>query len=83
LPEEYRPLVVSKIADVRNTATSRWGGAITAALFLENFVDKTPWAHLDIAGPASMSASPLPYYGYGATGYGVRMLIHYLKGQIS
>ncbi len=79
LPEEYRPLVVSRIADVRNTATSRYGGAITAALFLQEFVEDVPWAHLDIAGPAYMNTSPLSYYGHGATGYGVRTLINFLR----
>ncbi|MCZ6703051.1 MAG: leucyl aminopeptidase, partial [Ignavibacteria bacterium] len=50
--DDYNKLIESKVADVHNTG-SRSGGAITAAKFLENFVDeKIPWAHIDIAGPA-------------------------------
>src|SRR5260370_39471373 len=49
LGAEYDKLVDSKFADMKNTG-GRWGGAITAAQFLQRFVDKTPWAHLDIAG---------------------------------
>lgn len=80
LPSEYKPFIKSKIADVRNTPTSRYGGAITAALFLQEFVPPTiPWAHLDIAGPSYLEQSPLSYYQAGATGYGVRMLAAYLK----
>ncbi|MEW6058744.1 MAG: leucyl aminopeptidase, partial [Actinomycetota bacterium] len=47
----YRRLIDSEVADVKNTG-KRWAGAITAALFLSEFVGDTPWAHLDIAGPA-------------------------------
>jgi leucyl aminopeptidase len=79
LPEEYKPMIESKVADVRNTATSKWGGAITAALFLREFVGSVPWAHLDIAGPAYAEHEWLPYNGVGATGYGVRTLISFLE----
>ena len=79
MPPEYRPLIDSPIADVNNSGSVRWGGAITAALFLEEFVDHTPWAHLDIAGPAYHEASYPPYHQKGATGYGVRLLLEYLK----
>jgi leucyl aminopeptidase len=80
LPDEYQPMIESKVADVRNTATSRWGGAITAALFLREFTGEVPWAHIDIAGPAHAEREWLPYYGVGATGYGVRTLINFLEG---
>ena len=51
LAKEYDKLIDSKFADMKNTGGSRWGGAITAAQFIKRFVDdKTPWAHLDIAG---------------------------------
>lgn len=80
LPAEYKPFIQSKIADVRNTATSRYGGAITAALFLQEFVpENIPWAHLDIAGPSYLERSPLSYYQAGATGYGVRTLAEYVQ----
>ena len=47
----YDKMIDSKFADMKNTGGSRWGGAITAAQFIQRFVaDKTPWAHLDIAG---------------------------------
>jgi leucyl aminopeptidase len=78
LPDEYQPMIESKVADVRNTATSRWGGAITAALFLREFVGAVRWAHIDIAGPAYAEREWLPYNGVGATGYGVRTLIAFL-----
>lgn len=80
LPEEYRPTVQSIVADVRNTATMRMGGAITAALFLQEFVDKTPWAHMDIAGPVHIQQPLIPYWQPGATGYGVRTLVNLVQG---
>lgn len=80
LPEEYRAAIESKVADVRNLALSRFGGAITAALFLREFVNDTPWAHLDIAGPCYLEKPILPYYDAGATGYGVRLLAEFLSG---
>ena len=58
---------------------SKWGGALTAGLFLEEFVDKIPWAHLDIAGPAFAEREIDPYTHKGATGHGVRTLLSYLK----
>ncbi|MEX1112533.1 MAG: leucyl aminopeptidase [Candidatus Andersenbacteria bacterium] len=80
LPDEYRPTIQSTVADVRNTATmERTGGAITAALFLQEFVGDAPWAHMDVAGPVYMSRQLLPYYMPGATGYGVRTLVHFLQ----
>ena len=79
LPAEYEPQIESTVADIRNISTSRYGGAITAGLFLKHFVGTTPWAHLDIAGPSYLSSSILPYYTKGATGYGVRTLLTYLQ----
>ena len=49
--DEYRDQIKSKVADIKNTG-DRYGGAIAAAWFLAEFVGETPWAHLDIAGPA-------------------------------
>ena len=57
LEAEYRPFIDSDVADLRNTSTERFGGAITAALLLSEFVGETPWAHLDIAGPARASSA--------------------------
>jgi leucyl aminopeptidase len=73
MPEEYKEQNKSEIADVKNTG-NRYGGAITAALFLAEFVDNTPWVHLDIAGTAS-SNKESGYIIKGATGVGVRTLV--------
>jgi leucyl aminopeptidase len=73
LPDHLRPLIDSDIADLRNIATKPYGGAITAGLFLREFVGDIPWAHLDIAGPAFASA-PWDETPKGGTGYGVRTL---------
>ncbi len=80
LAPEYASLVKSDIADLKNISSSRYGGAITAGLFLQNFVDATiPWAHMDIAGPAFAERESIPYIQRGGTGYAVRMLLQYLK----
>jgi len=73
VPEEYKEQIKSEIADIKNTG-DRYGGAITAALFLAEFVGDTPWVHLDIAGPAS-SNKESGYIVKGATGVGVRTLV--------
>jgi leucyl aminopeptidase len=73
MPEEYKEQIKSEIADVKNTG-NRYGGAITAALFLAEFVDKTPWVHIDIAGPR-LSQKESGYVVKGATGVGVRTLV--------
>lgn len=78
LEKNYRKLLKSEVADMQNIG-AKWGGALTAGLFLEEFVDKTPWAHLDIAGPAFAEREIDPYTHKGATGHGVRTLLHYLK----
>src|SRR4029453_5560375 len=59
------------------TARPRGGGTVTAGLFLKEFAGKTPWAHLDIAGPA-FSEKDLPLAPKGATGYAVRTILTYL-----
>ncbi len=56
----------------------RSAGTITGAALLSRFVDKTPWVHLDIAGPVFTEKS-LPYIPKGATGVGVRLLVHLLQ----
>lgn len=80
LTPEYHPFVESKVADVRNAASSYpYAGGTLGALFLREFVGKVPWAHLDIAGPVYLKRRLLPYYIEGATGYGVRTLVEFLK----
>jgi leucyl aminopeptidase len=76
--EPYREMVKSDIADVKNSA-GRYGGAITAAAFLANFVGDFPWVHMDIAGTAWRDNSTIPYAPKGATGVGVRLLVHMLR----
>jgi leucyl aminopeptidase len=75
--EDYHDLIKSDIADYKNTG-GRPGGAITAAAFLSKFVGNYPWVHLDIAGP-SWLAKDKPYIPKGASGVGVRLLVHLLK----
>lgn len=77
LEKEYKSLIKSHIADVKNTQTGRYGGAITAALFLNEFATKNPWAHLDIAGPAyeEHDSALVPQ---GGSGFGVRTILQYL-----
>ncbi len=75
--DDYGSLIKSDVADVKNTG-GRWGGAITAAKFLEHFVDqKITWAHIDIAGTAH-SNSLNNYTKKYMTGFGVRLLFEYL-----
>lgn len=73
LADELRESIKSDVADVRNIGGS-WGGAITAALFLKEFVKKVPWVHVDIAGPAFLD-KPYQYHPKGGTGFGVLTLL--------
>jgi leucyl aminopeptidase len=74
LAKEYDKLIDSKFADMKNTGSGRWGGAITAAQFIQRFVvDKTPWAHLDIAGTGFDSRQSDINKSWGS-GWGVRLL---------
>jgi leucyl aminopeptidase len=78
--DEYDELIKSDVADVSNTG-GRWGGAVTAAKFLEKFIDGHKcWAHVDIAGPAFLTkgGGKAP----GGTGFGVRLLVDLLKGWV-
>lgn len=79
LEPRYRSLVESDIADLRNIATNRYGGTLTAGLFLQEFVDDVPWAHMDIAGPAFAERPMSSYIGKGGTGYGVRTLVEFVE----
>ena len=76
LVKEYREEIKSSVADMKNIGGS-YGGAITAALILQEFVDGVPWAHLDIAGPA-FAEKELPTCPKGGTGFGVRTLLRFL-----
>jgi leucyl aminopeptidase len=78
LAPEYRDRIKSTIADIKNIGGSE-AGAITAALFLGEFVEKTDWAHLDIAGTAFSTSDKLAT-PKGGTGFGVRTLIRYIEG---
>ena len=79
LVPEYREIIKGTHGDVKNSGGTRYGGAITAGLFLEEFVSGIPWAHLDIAGPAWAERATTSYIPLGGTGYGVRTLIELLK----
>jgi leucyl aminopeptidase len=72
--EIYDELIKSEVADIKNVGEGRWGGAITAAKFLQQFVGQVPWAHLDIAGPA-FREKPKPWCDAGASGQYVRTLV--------
>jgi leucyl aminopeptidase len=78
LIDEYREFLRSEVADLNNVGP-RGGGAITAGLFLKEFAGQTPWAHLDIAGPA-FSEKDLPLAPKGGTGVAVRTVLSYLVG---
>jgi leucyl aminopeptidase len=71
LEADYKELIKSKIADLKNIG-AKGGGSITAALFLEEFVEKSKWAHIDMAGPVWDTTNNKP------TGYGVKLLTDFL-----
>jgi leucyl aminopeptidase len=71
-------LIKSDIADMRNIGKDTYAGAIVGAVFLQQFVDKTPWAHLDIAGPAFLQEEK-EYNPKGATGAAARLFIDLLQ----
>jgi leucyl aminopeptidase len=75
--EEYREMIKSNIADVMNSG-GRWGGAVTAAMFLKEFVGDTPWIHLDIAGVAWIEDNK-PWIAKGPSGIPVRSLVEFVS----
>jgi leucyl aminopeptidase len=77
LDEEYRDLIRSDIADIKNTG-GRYGGAITAAMFLKEFAEDTPWIHLDIASMAWLEEAK-PWTAKGPTGVGVRSIVEWVR----
>ena len=79
LTDNYRKKIKSDIADIKNISAGRSAGSITAACFLEKFLpNKTPWAHLDIAGVDKVE-KPKPMYPCGSSGFGVMLLNKFLK----
>ncbi|MGE0406026.1 MAG: leucyl aminopeptidase [Candidatus Korobacteraceae bacterium] len=81
LDPEYLEMIRSHIADITNTG-GRWGGAITAAMFLKEFVEDTPWIHLDIAGTAWMDDNKA-WIAKGPSGFAVRSLVEFVRGFVS
>ncbi|MEX2105267.1 MAG: hypothetical protein WD810_00060, partial [Solirubrobacterales bacterium] len=79
LHPEYKELMKGTVADLSNLGSKREAGTITAASFLEEFVDDTPWAHVDIAGTAWGVGRE--YTGKDASGFGVRLLVDLARRQ--
>ena len=75
--DDYREMIKSSIADIVNSG-GRWGGAVTAAMFLKEFVGDTPWIHLDIAGVAWMEEAK-PWIAKGPSGMPVRSLVEFVR----
>jgi len=78
--DDYRKRIESKIADLKNCDLKRTVGASTAAAFLEKFVDKNKWCHIDIGGTA-FTEDPKEYEQKGATAHGLRMLLRFLEAR--
>ena len=79
LPDHLRKTIDSEVADLRNIGAGPYGGALTAAIFLREFVGDVPWVHLDIAGPAD-TTSAWDENARGGTGFAVRTLVNVLAG---
>ena len=77
LDEEYKEVIRSGIADIVNSG-GRWGGAVTAAMFLKEFAEETPWLHLDIAGTA-WTEEAKPWIAKGPSGIAVRSLVEFVR----
>jgi leucyl aminopeptidase len=80
--DDYKDQIKSPIADIQNTGITRYGGSITAAMFLKEFVGDTPWIHLDIAACAWLDEVQ-PWIAKGPSGIGVRSLVEWVKGYAS
>ena len=76
---DYDDQIKSDVADIKNVGDGRWGGAITAATFLERFVGEIPWTHVDIAGPAFVE-KPKPWTDGGGSGCMVRSFVEIARG---
>jgi leucyl aminopeptidase len=79
---EYSEHIKSDVADIKNVGDGRWGGAITAAKFLEEFVQNKPWVHIDIAGPSFLEHAK-PWLDAGATGAIVRTLVQVARNSVA
>jgi leucyl aminopeptidase len=77
LPDRLADQLKSEIADMKNTG-ERWGGALTAGLFLKEFVGQVPWIHVDLAGPSSTDKEN-GHIGKGGTGFAVSTIVEYLR----
>jgi leucyl aminopeptidase len=80
LDEDLKDTIKSPIADIKNTGDG-YGGSISAALFLREFVGEAPWIHLDIAGPAFLTG-PHGIHPKGGTGFGVRTALEFIRGYV-
>jgi leucyl aminopeptidase len=78
LDEEYQAMIKSEIADIRNTGSGRGGGASTAAWFIKEFVDDTPWVHLDIASTCWIDEGR-PWLAKGPSGVAIRSVIDFAR----
>ena len=76
--DDYRDQIKSSIADIQNTGNSRYGGSITAAMFLKEFVGDTPWIHLDIAGTAWIDTDKA-FQSKGPSGIAVRTIAEWVR----
>ena len=76
--DDYRDHIKSEIADIMNTGKNRYGGATSAAMFLKEFADDTPWVHLDIAGCA-WNEEKKPWHAYGPSGIAVRSIVEWVR----
>ena len=81
LDDEYKEQIRSSIADIVNSG-GRWGGAITAAMFLKEFAEDTPWIHLDIAGTAWMEDQK-PWIAKGPSGIALRSLVEFVRSFVA
>src|SRR3989344_4158594 len=79
LSDDFKDLSKSDIADMLNSSKGKFAGAIEGGMFLKNFVDKTPWIHLDIAGPSYLSEADFNYMPKGGTGFGLRLLLDFFE----
>lgn len=81
LNQDYMDMIKSDVADMKNMGIGKAAGTITAAAFLKNAIEKTPWAHLDIAGVAwtQIATKEKSYNPKGATGFGLRLVVDYLQ----
>jgi leucyl aminopeptidase len=76
--DDYRDQIKSSIADIMNTGATRYGGSITAAMFLKEFVGETPWLHLDIAACAWVDEAQ-PWLAKGPSGVAVRSIVEWVR----